>query len=764
MKSLLLTICLLTPLVIKAAETRPMSVSDYNVVWDSPSADCNGSMPIGNGDIGANVWVEDGGDLVFYLSKTDAWDENARLVKLGKMRVHMNPNPFEKGCVFKQELDLKNGVIKITASSPSSGTGVDLRFWIDANHPVVRINGSTTMKTDFEVRIEPWRTERVQAVWDKSYDGLQDTSLPKGGFPYPVFNEPDTIVDGRDRSIVWYHRNKKNEHSVWADTLRVQGLEEFMEQTSDPLLDLTFGVLVRGECLANSSPTVMKTTAPANTLDLAVFASCARTKSAEDWVKSVETLTAKDERLTREDAWAGHKKWWNDFWNRSWIHIDPASGEDAWNVSRGYALQNWMTACAGRGGMPIKFNGSIFTVDGMENGVDMGPDYRRWGPCYWFQNTRLPYWTMLSAGQYDMMRPLFKMYMDALPLAKLRGQTYYGFEGAWFPETMYFWGTYRNGDYGWHRKPDSPADEIDDKFIQYHWSGGIELTAMMLEYYSHTLDKEFLNTTLLPFAKEITCFYDNHYKRDNQGKLVIHPANALEDVWNCSNPAPEIAGLRYVLPQLAKLAVLKGDKERYIRLLDEVPNLPKCGAKDGKPHLLPAQTGKRRSNCEKPECYSLFPFRLYGVGLPELELAKETFRRSPKSMNGESRSNGWIQDPIFAACIGDAKEAARMLVARTKLFNKESRFPAFWGPNFDWTPDQDHGSVNMIALQHMLMQTEPNSKKIHLCPAWPKEWNASFKLHAPGKTTVKGNIRNGKVVDLVVTPDSRRKDIVFDQR
>ena len=44
----------------------------YNVVWDSPSKDYNGSMPIGNGDIGANVWVEPTGDLIFYLSKSES--------------------------------------------------------------------------------------------------------------------------------------------------------------------------------------------------------------------------------------------------------------------------------------------------------------------------------------------------------------------------------------------------------------------------------------------------------------------------------------------------------------------------------------------------------------------------------------------------------------------------------------------------------------------------------------------------------------------
>ncbi len=67
------------------------SVADYNVTWESPSKDAHGSMPIGNGDIGANVWVEPSGDLVFYVSKTDAWDENARLCKIGRVRVKFDP-------------------------------------------------------------------------------------------------------------------------------------------------------------------------------------------------------------------------------------------------------------------------------------------------------------------------------------------------------------------------------------------------------------------------------------------------------------------------------------------------------------------------------------------------------------------------------------------------------------------------------------------------------------------------------------------------
>ena len=99
-----------------------------------------------------------------------------------------------------------------------------------------------------------------------------------------------------------------------------------------------------------------------------------------------------------------------------------------------------------------------------------------------------------------------------------------------------------------------------------------------------------------------------------------------------------------------------------------------------------------------------------------------------------------------------------MGAANEKAKRPDSRFPAFWGPNFDWIPDQDNGSVIVSTLQYMLMQTD--GKKIILLPAWPKDWNASFKLHAPYNTTVEGRVENGELRDLKVTPESRTKDVV----
>ena len=77
-------------------------------------------MPLGNGDIALNAWMTKDGDLQFYISKTDAWDDNARLLKVGKVRLHFEPNPIATGQAFRQELKLGEGCIEITIGDASA--------------------------------------------------------------------------------------------------------------------------------------------------------------------------------------------------------------------------------------------------------------------------------------------------------------------------------------------------------------------------------------------------------------------------------------------------------------------------------------------------------------------------------------------------------------------------------------------------------------------------------------------------------------------
>jgi hypothetical protein len=63
----------------------------------------------------------------------------------------------------------------------------------------------------------------------------------------------------------------------------------------------------------------------------------------------------------------------------------------------------------------------------------------------------------------------------------------------------------------------------------------------------------------------------------------------------------------------------------------------------------------------------------------------------------------------------------------------------------------------MSVLQLMLLQADGD--RILLLPAWPRDWDVSFKLHAPRQTTVECEFRGGRVEKLVVSPETRRKDV-----
>ena len=64
-------------------ETSDPEPNPYRVVWDSPSVDWGGSMPIGNGEVAVNVWFDGQGRVHLLFARTDAWDDYGRLVKLG---------------------------------------------------------------------------------------------------------------------------------------------------------------------------------------------------------------------------------------------------------------------------------------------------------------------------------------------------------------------------------------------------------------------------------------------------------------------------------------------------------------------------------------------------------------------------------------------------------------------------------------------------------------------------------------------------------
>lgn len=186
-------------------------------------------------------------------------------------------------------------------------------------------------------------------------------------------------------------------------------------------------------------------------------------------------------------ALAANRQWWKNFWDKSFIFVETPDIDTGFRITQSYLLQNWMSACGGRGAYPIKFNGGIFTVDPVftDTKIRANADHRNWGGDYWWQNTRLMYYPMLASGDFEMMLPLFRFYQDRLASFRTIASEYMDAEGAVIPETSSIFGLYRPGDYGWDRTGRQKGD-IRNMYVRHAWNGSLELVSMMLDYYDYT--------------------------------------------------------------------------------------------------------------------------------------------------------------------------------------------------------------------------------------------------------------------------------------
>jgi len=751
-----LGLCMLCLGAVAALASGNPFVSVNDVTWTTLGRNENDSMPIGNGDLAANAWTEENGDLVLLVAKADAWTELGKLVKLGRVRIQLTPNPFVGATDFKQTLRLEDGSIEITSGANA------VTVWVDANRPVIHVEAKLEHPAALQAKLELWR------IKTHPYD---ESSPDKGGLfemgnhAIPLNFEADTVMPASSSQVTWHHFNSS---SIYPILLEQEHLQSVLQKYPDPLLHRCFGAALTGPGLLSSDDRTLKSAAPDRNLRLDLIG-LTKTEAASpaEWKADMDSLVKKVNAVPLSTARSAHEQWWREFWSRSWIHVSGT--EDAAKVSQGFIMQRYMMAASSRGAFPAKFNGGLFTVGhNMPANVestnkDHNPDFRAWGNSYWNQNNRLLYWPLIETGDFDLLKPWFDMYVNALPLAKDRTEAYFHHAGAAFIETGYFWGLPNLNDFGW----DNPTTEVKSEWMRYHIQGTLEVISQMLDEYDVTQDKEFARKDIVPFADAIVTYYDLHWPRGEDGKIKMTPVQSLETYQRIAvNPTPDIAGLKSVLPRLLAFPsewTSAEQRNTWKRLLADLPaipigrtakgKLPPFGVGDpvGAPTILPAESYGKTSNAENPELYTVFPYRLYGVGKPDLSLARNTFaaRRFPFD-------TCWGQDGPQSALLGLTAVAKKTAIDEFTDYGDE-RFSWFWKAGGDWIPDLDNGGTGMITLESMLMESD--GKRIQLLAAWPSDWTADFKLHAPYRTTVEGHVENGKITGLKVTPQSRAKDV-----
>jgi len=426
-----------------------------------------------------------------------------------------------------------------------------------------------------------------------------------------------------------------------------------------------------------------------------------------------------------------------------------------------------MLGCNAYGKYPTKFNGGLFTVDPVftNPALNFTPDFRNWGGgTMTAQNQRLVYFPMVKSGDFDMMKSQLDYYLSIQKNAELRSAVYWKHKGAAFTEQLENFGLPNPAEYDWKRPADYDPGMQHNAWLEYEWDTVLEFCQMMLQ------QKEFVNADIQkynPFIISCLRFFDEHYQYlaknrgiktlDSNGNLILYPGSGAETYKMAYNSNSTISALKVISERLLNFSSAELSKEDSEYLKGFQKRIPPLNYGEIENHkvLVPAKSWERVNNTEPTQLYSVFPWGIYGVGKPVLTTALNTWKYDKDAIKFRSYI-GWKQDNIFAARLGLTDEAAKLNLM--KMASSERRFPAFWGPGFDWVPDHNWGGSGMIGMQEMVLQ-EANGK-IYLFPAWPKEWNVHFKLHASQNTIIEAELLNGVLKVIKVVPEERKKDIV----
>ena len=737
----------------------------YNIVWTSQSKNASESMPCGGGDIGMNVWVENG-DLLVYVARSGSYNEDNALLKTGRLRIKLFPNPFD-GKTFRQELHLQNGYVTVEGANNETKTSVKL--WADVFKPVVHIEINSNKKISVQAAYESWRYQDRIVKASENFANSWKWATPKNNV-YKM----DTIGFNANEILFYHHNTAK---TIFDATVSEQGLDSVKDQLYNPLKWLASGGSLSGKnfyaagtyegsyASTDYKGWKLKSNKPARSHSLVLYLHTVQTERIETWKHSLDSLQ-KVAIVENKIAFSRTQQWWQSFWQRSFIHINESRpNSEAWQVGRNFQLFRYMLACNAHGAWPTKFNGGLFTVDPVYTDKnELTPDYRNWGGgLHTAQNQRLVYFPMIKDGDWDVLQPQLNFYLRLQKTAELRSKFYWGHEGACFTEQMENYGLPDYAEYGQKRPPYFDNGLEYNAWLEYLWDTVFEFCKMMLDEQLYT-GRDISDR--VPFIESCLKFFDEHYQYlakhrgakalDGDGKLVLFPGSGAETFKMADNSTSTIAALQTITKRLLTLPGKYLSKDERLELdsfLRRIPSISYANF-DGHVTIAPARTWERVNNVESPQLYPVFPWHIYGVGKPGLDTALNTWNYDTSVIKFRSYI-GWKQDNIWAADLGLINDAWDLTAK--KLQNSERRFPAFWGPGFDWVPDHNWGGSGMIGLQEMLLQNDGRS--ILLFPAWPKDKDVHFKLHAPYNTTVEASLVDGKITELNVLPEGRRNDV-----
>ena len=755
----------------QAVQSIPDRVHAADLIWDRPVSHPVEGSPIGNGRMGTLVWTTPDA-LQFQINRVDVFAVNRNAAGAhapgatdygggcGWVTVSVGGEPFQAGPDFRQHLSLHDARCTVT------GDGVTASCWVSAEDDVlvVTLTDVRERPRPVEVRLAMWCDPEVRHGAHVAAYSFR--AIAGGSVVVRTFREADHYCS-----------------SAVAVGAR------------DTLADLL---------PAEERARVLRLPAQHGTRHLLIT-------SASSWEEQVEAgaVAARVLENTLRRPLAGieaeHERWWRDFWDRTYVAARSPDGR-AEQAARLRMLFLYHIAATSRGAYPPKWNGSVFLANG---------DTRDWGSQFWLWTTEMLYWPLLAADAADLGAPFFDMYRRQLPALETAARQRWNADGIFLPETVPFDGPaelpedlvdgYR--DVFLRGRSNATLPERLEACCQFDYhlsmllsqtaedhggyspighlaSSGAELAVHAWWRYRYTGDSVWLRSHAYPLLRGVAEFYRSYCRQGEDGRYHIHGTNAHEDFWGVTDSIVDLAAMRGAVPLAIRAAEILGVdaelRQQWRAFLDQLAPYPM-----GHDSRAKALTGAAPAddawaagfkgavdgshNAEDVQLTPIFPFEDWTLETREPrmdDIARHTLEKAPQHaavLNGASLSTA-IRSPIAAVRAGRADDLPAILeryaAAFAPLKNGFSLFEGGGDPDAQAHSIEHLGLLTMTLQEALLQSVSPHPGEpeiISVFPAWPRSWDAEFRLLARGGFLVTARCIAGRVdcVEIV----SRRGEL-----
>lgn len=749
----------------KAAELLQVDhqklVSGADLHYTQPVKTSEEGMPVGNGRMGSLVWTSpqafhlqinrvdifgnDASSDNFFERNTD-YCGGAGFVDINFL--HAEKSAFA-GTNFSQHLSCYDGLVTIG----SEGIKIETLAWNEQDVMAVRLSGSNL---DVYQVLAHLRMLRPPVV--KTGDHTATSALR-------IEN---------NQSILTQKFTEEGYYCSSAVVLAVDG---------------------RSASIAPENKTDLRTILASGNQPVTIFISSAASFNPdEDVVASAQKQLEAARKMGFEGMLQSNRTWWKNFWEKSFVQMHSADGS-ADLVEQNYTYFQYVMASSSQGKLPPKFNGMIWSTDG---------DSRKWGNLYWGANQSCLYNGLFPANRPELMAPFFNMYSGMYESCQKAAVQQWGSKGVFIPETVSFSGlpelpediatemrllnlaqktwTERSEkfmDYAqtkmpfmsrWNWKKDigwkDGIWQFTDKgggafgHVTHIFSRGAKIAYQYWMQYEYTLDRIWLEERAYPIIKGVAEFYRNfpNLKKEADGKYHIRHVNDNESIWDGHNTIEEMSSMYGILPVAIRASeILNIDanlRESWKELLANLSPMPVADSNGKKiwiRSLEPVLQGEAK-RAPDPNTMPVWFFDLCNLeSSPEMRaIANDTYDQYFREGIGEkSRIYVLSKLPVTGSVLG-RKESTRWLIPNQVNTAETAVMPnrMTLREGYQTTGVQRLGRVT-DALHSALLQSAPagpgQEPVIRLFPAWPDEWEGSFKLLARGGFLVSSSFKNGQV-------------------